>query len=217
MIAMFKVGVREKGALQRPARRPPPAPPPAGSPMLLSAGDALGAATADDTAALPADLLQDDEVVILLLRPSPLFIVLGALGSLAVIAMLTLFLAYLSAFPWIPWTDEVAFALGAAGTAARLVWQALEWWSRVYVLTDRRLIRRMGVVRVAVFEAPLSRIQHTSVFQRLRERLFGLGTLGFATAGSDVYEAFWVMIARPFAVHRAVVEAMNRYGRNRSC
>ena len=70
----------------------------------------------------------------------------------------------------------------------------------------------MGVLRVSVFEAPLRNIQHTSVFSLLRERLFGLGTIGFATAGSDVFEAYWVMIPRPFAVHKVVVDAIERYG-----
>jgi hypothetical protein len=69
----------------------------------------------------------------------------------------------------------------------------------------------MGVLRVAVFQTQLKNIQHTSVFTRVRERLFGLGTIGFATSGSDVFEAFWLMIRQPFAVHRTVVEAIERY------
>jgi hypothetical protein len=97
--------------------------------------------------------------------------------------------------------------------AARLIWQTLEWMGRVYVLTDRRLIRRRGVLRVAVFQTLLSNIQHTSVFALLRERIFGLGTIGFATAGSDTYEAFWVMIPDPYGVHKIVDDAIRRYGR----
>ena len=94
-----------------------------------------------------------------------------------------------------------------------LSWQTLEWYSRVYVLTDRRIIRRMGVLRVTVFETQVKNIQHTSVFKSMRERLFGLGSIGFATAGSDVFEAFWVMIDRPFQVHRIVVRTIEKYGK----
>jgi hypothetical protein len=83
----------------------------------------------------------------------------------------------------------------------------------VYVLTDRRIIRRMGVLRMSIFESPLRNIQHTSVYARLRERLFGLGTIAFATAGSDAFDALWVMVRRPFDVHRTVNEAIRRYGR----
>lgn len=183
---------------------------------VLNVGDAIGAPVERADAMLPADLIHDDEIIILLLRPSPLFIVLGAAGSLIAIAIITLTLAWISHLPvpWIGFTDRDAFVFGGVLALLRITWQGLEWWSRVYVLTDRRLIRKMGVVRIAIFETPLRRIQHTSVFRRLRERLFGLGTLGFATAGSDTYEAFWVMIDKPYAVHKIVLQAIQRYGRN---
>lgn len=163
---------------------------------------------------LPAELIEDDEVVILLLRPSLLFVPLASLGGLMAIAVVVLVLALVAEnFAWIPWREGHVYGLGVAAAALRLLWQCLEWWCRIYVLTDRRVIRRMGVLRVSVFEAPLRNIQHTSVFRLLRERIFGLGSIGFATAGSDVFDAFWVMVRQPFAVHRTVVEAIRRYGR----
>ncbi|MHC4948283.1 MAG: PH domain-containing protein [Planctomycetota bacterium] len=183
---------------------------------ILNAGEAMGLPVDRAQAVLPAELIHDDEVVILLLRPSPLFVVLSALGGLATVLVITLLLAYLARFTqqigWIGWTDTQAFGLGAALAALRMGWQTLEWWSRIYVLTDRRIIRRMGVLRVSVFETELRHVQHTSVFRRLRERLTGLGSIGFATAGSDVFDAFWTMVAQPFAVHRVVVETIRRSG-----
>ena len=117
----------------------------------------------------------------------------------------------------------IALLLGVAlstliGTAIglatlRVGWQFLEWLSRVYVLTDRRVVCRSGVLRMSVFQTQLKNIQHTSVFASLRERTTGLGTIGFATAGSDTFEAFWTMIRNPFGVHKIVVEAIERYGR----
>lgn len=166
---------------------------------------------------LPANLIDDDETIILLLRPSPLYIILGSLTSIAVILIVMMLLAYLAnRFPrWIGWSDAEAFSLGAAAITLRLIWQTLDWWCRVYVLTDRRVIRRMGVLRVVIFQSALNMIQHTSVFTQIRERLFSLGTIGFATAGTSSFEAFWHMIPRPFAVHKTVVETINRYGRKR--
>lgn len=162
---------------------------------------------------LPAELIQEDEVVILLLRPSLWYIPLASFGSLVFIALITFMLAYVSRFPWVNWSDPLAFGFGFALAALRLSWQALEWYSRVYVLTDRRIIRRMGVLRVAVFETQLKNIQHTSIYRSMRERMFRLGSIGFATAGSDVFEAFWVMINRSFAVHRIVVKTIEKYGK----
>ncbi len=163
--------------------------------------------------AVPSGLLADDEIIILLLRPSLLYVMLSALASLTIIAVVTLTLALLAIrIAWIPWSEPAAYALGTAVAAGRLLWQCVEWWGLVFVLTDRRVMRRSGVLRVAVFDAPLRNIQHTSVFQPLRERLFGLGSIGFATAGSDIFDAFWVMIRQPFAVHKIVVETIERYG-----
>jgi len=180
---------------------------------LQSAGDTPELTARPITQALPEGLVDDDEVVILLLRPSMLYIPLASLSGLLVIAVVTLALMYLGRLVGMPGTDTVAFGLGVAGGIVRLAWQGLEWWSRLYVLTDRRVLRRKGVLRPTVFEAKLRDIQHTSVFRRLRERTCGLGSIGFASAGSEVFDAFWVMIRQPFAVHRTVVEAIERYGR----
>ncbi|MBT8486117.1 MAG: PH domain-containing protein [Phycisphaerales bacterium] len=187
----------------------------------IASSDAAGveaeAASAGRGAALlPADLIRDDEIILLIIRPSVLYIPLSCITSLVFIAFLACLLAYLARWQdWIPWRDTQAFGLGVAAGFGRLGWQAIDWYSHVYVLTDQRVIRRMGVLRVAVFQTRLRQIQHTSVFRRVRERVFGLGTIGFATSGSDVFEAFWLMVRRPFAVHRTVVDAIERYGRGR--
>ncbi|MCI0362696.1 MAG: PH domain-containing protein [Phycisphaerales bacterium] len=168
------------------------------------------------TVGLTKDLVRDDEVVILMLRPSWLYVVLSSAGGLLFIALMTFALAYMAKFmsqmPGIGWTDRQAFMLGIGLAALRLGWQVLEWVSRVYILTDRRVICRSGVLRGSVFETPLKNIQHVSVFARYRERMFGLGTIGFATSGSHTFQAYWVMIRQPFAVHKTVVQAIQRYG-----
>lgn len=160
-----------------------------------------------------SNLVRDDEIIILLLRPSLLFIVLVPLGSIMALLIVTLALALLAAkVSWIGWNEQQAYMLGFTLICLRLGWQTLEWINRVYILTDQRIITRSGVLRVSVFEAQLKRIQHTSMFMRLRERVFGLGTIGFATAGSDMLDSFWIMLRHPFAVHRTIVETIQRYG-----
>ena len=189
--------------------------------MILAVGRILNATDVSDLpveqagTVLPEGLLQDDEVIILVLRPSMLFVGLSSMGSLSLIAIATLLLALLGLrVGFIPWSEIQAYAVGVAAAAARLLWQVLDWMGRTYVLTDRRIIRRVGVLHVNVFETPLRNIQHTSVFRLVRERVFGLGTIGFATAGSDVFDAFWVMVRNPFSVHKIVVDAIERYGRH---
>lgn len=162
---------------------------------------------------LARDLVDQDEVIILLIRPSLWYVLLQSFGSLVFIALVTFALAYMSRLPWTNWNDMQVFALGVGLSALRLGWQMLEWMSRAYVLTDRRVITRGGVIRTVVVQAPLKNIQHTAMFASLRERVTGLGTIGFATAGSDSFESLWLMVRTPQQVHKAVVEAIRRYGR----
>ncbi len=164
---------------------------------------------------LPADMLHDDEIILLLLRPSPLFIILFSLGGIVAVFLATVAVLFASRFVWLPLNEVQIVTLGTGLLAARLGWQLLEWYSRLYILTDRRIIRRVGVLRTMTFESPLSNIQHTEVFARLRERLFGLGTIGFATSGTGRFEAFWVAVRQPYVVQRTVIEAIERYGRRR--
>ncbi len=162
---------------------------------------------------LARDLIDQDEVILLLIRPSLWYVPLQSFGSLVFIALVTFVLAYMSRLPWTNWNDMQVFALGVGLSALRLGWQMLEWMSRAYVLTDRRVITRGGVIRTVVVQAPLKNIQHTAMFASLRERLTGLGTIGFATAGSDSFELLWQMVRSPQQVHKSVVEAIRRYGR----
>jgi hypothetical protein len=178
-----------------------------------AATDAEAVEAESATALLPRGVLRDDEIIILMLRPSVLYVLLAPAGSLLLILILMLALALVAAkAPWLGWHEEQAYVIGAALMAMRLSAQALDWGNRLYILTDQRIITRSGVLRVCWFEAHLRSIQHTSVFMRMRERLCGLGSIGFATAGSDVFDTFWLMLRQPFHVHRTITETIRRYG-----
>lgn len=164
------------------------------------------------TAMLPAELIQPGEIVILLLKPSPWYILLEPLRALAIMVMMVALAVLIQdKTTWFGDSRRDLILTGVLVIGVRLFWQFLEWMSRVYVLTDRRVIRVQGVLRISVFETPLSKIQHTHTYFSLRERFFALGTLGFATAGTGIVEAYWRMIAKPLDVHRVVVQTISRY------
>ena len=164
---------------------------------------------------LPAQLIDPGEIIVLLLKPSPWFIVLGPLRSLSVLLVFTIAMIALDHTEVIGISNRDLAAFGLLLIGLRIIWQFLEWLSRVYVLTDRRVIRVKGVIRVQVFETRLDQIEHTELLLSLRERLFGLGTITFATAGTAITELWWTMIARPLEAHQHVVEAINRYSNRR--
>ena len=192
-----------------------PAEPPRGHALAAAeAGDAAEAepALARANAMLPAELLQPGEVIILLIKPSPWFILLVPLRFIAVVLLCALLAVQLQKRGinlGLDRHDLIIAALAIVGL--RLFWQMLEWLSHVYVLTDQRVIRVMGVLNVQVFECPLQKIQQTDLILPLIQRLFWLGSIGFATAGTATHEAFWLMIAKPLEVHAKIVETLRRY------
>lgn len=137
------------------------------------------------------------ERVIVSIKPSLLFVVLWPLGGIVVLGGLA------GAGAWVVERFEFGFAgarvvqVGVLLIGVRLIWQGLEWLTRLYVLTDKRVVRVFGVLQQRAAEIPLDRIQHVVMYRSVRERIFGLGTIGFATAGTGGVEVYWVMVARP--------------------
>lgn len=164
------------------------------------------------------ELISDDEIIILKLKPDPAFIILASLGSLFPIAFMVMLLAYLSNTPLISsslitWSDLDALIFGLIIACIRLTWQALDWWNRVYILTDRRVITMSGIFRRYYYEAPLRNIQHLAIVRSFRERILSLGSIAYATSGSDRYDTIWLMLKQPFAIHKTISQTIERYGR----
>lgn len=174
-----------------------------------------GAAIESEVALPPfvSSLVSEDETVLLVLRPSVLMVPLWSIESFTIIAAMTFAFAWAADFGWAAWTEPQAFGFGLVALALRLLWSFLDWANRLYVLTDRRVVRRRGILQVDLFEARLDRIQQTSVLQLVRERTFGLGTIAFATAGTGTLDAVWEAVADPFRIHGEVARAIDRYGR----
>jgi len=173
--------------------------------------DLTGEDAARVTTLLPPQLLQSGEVIVLLLKPSLWFILLESLGTLTLISLILVAGIAMDNADLVDISQRDLVLLAVGVTAVRLFWQFLEWLSRVYVLTDLRVIRVKGVLRVQVFETALKNIQHTTTLFSLRERFFGLGTIAFATAGTGGHEAAWSMVARPLEVNQVVIQTLNRY------
>ena len=85
----------------------------------------------------------------------------------------------------------------------------LQWASRTYVLTDRRVIRIRGVLTIDIFQSSLTRIQNTFMVLTLPQRFFGLGDIEFTTAGTGGVEAVWRHLKSPLPIHHQLLRAMN--------
>lgn len=146
--------------------------------------------------------LGDGEELLLSLSPHWIFILLDRplvlASSLAVAAFAALVL------------EGPASALGFAAPVAWLVWQLVERASRTYVLTDRRVVMIAGVLRQAVVDVPITNVLQASVFRTIPERLLGLGTVTFATAGTGGQDIRWRVLDRPLDTLRVARDAIDR-------
>lgn len=156
-------------------------------------------------------------------RPHPLFILLWRAGAIIGLLALAGVVAWaLSAvgggghsatLEW--WRGAVVLGLVAAA-AGVLAWSALVWSHHEFVLTEERAIWASGVISRFVVQIPLDRVQNIAAYRSLRERIFGLGTVGLASAGTDTFEVVWPMVSRPAAVVQAVTDAVKVAQRRRT-
>ncbi|HEX8875199.1 MAG TPA: dephospho-CoA kinase [Phycisphaerales bacterium] len=86
-----------------------------------------------------------------------------------------------------------AFLLVVGRTIWEIIWRACAR----YELTPTHLRTTHGVFSRFSVEIALARVQHSVLSKRLTERLAGVGTLGFASAGTDLVEAVWVSVDEP--------------------
>ena len=127
--------------------------------------------------------------------------------------------------------DSVVDALGcsAGGTGAVLImrfiikhvfwittlavlllfmWRILQYLNTEYGITNRRLIIKKGVIRVAVAEIPTDRIESIYCVQGIMGRLFHYGTIFISGVGGTM--PVFYMVSRPYALRRKIVEIIER-------
>ncbi len=152
--------------------------------------------------------IPSDERVHLSIKPAVRSILLRSLATAVVLTLMAGLSWWL--LPMAGRADLRRPVLWGAGLllGVRLVWETLVWISRRFVLTDQRVMSISGVIVRQVREVPLARVQNTVLVRSLGERIFALGTIGVASAGSAWIEVAWVMIARPAERLDAIRQAM---------
>ena len=105
---------------------------------------------------LPESLLNEGEQVVLAIKPSLWIVVFFSFQT----ALISLAIALIATFwlkgPLVPWL----IITPAIIALARIIFAILQWASRVYVLTDQRVIVVAGVFTVTIFQINLERGTH---------------------------------------------------------
>ncbi len=121
-------------------------------------------------------VIPDDETILLMIRPSPWFIVSTSMRAVPAAAAAGAVLVVASLDPSIPWDFRGALFASTAIVLARAGWQSIDWFMRLYILTDRRIVVRRGVV-AEIFECTLGEVAGIGQPRRWGERLGGTGSL----------------------------------------
>lgn len=157
---------------------------------------------------VPAQLLDGGEVVILAVKPSLWFLVFDPIRWVAVSVLLLLGVAWLAQSSlWDVSLNAVAPVVGIA-LGLRLLVSVLRWVSRVYVLTNRRVMCICGVLRPDIWECVLVRVRNTRLTAEPQEKLVGLGTIEFITEEQPAPQRAWRYISRSEEVHAEVRKAI---------
>lgn len=160
--------------------------------------------------ATPADaLLTGDEIIQLSIKPSLWFIAFVSFRWTAGLLILSAALFVLaresgSVLQWI------ACELAVCGAMLRVGIGALQWASRLYVLTNRRVMRFRGVMSVDVAQCRLEQIAQVELRRSGAQPLLRLGTLRIFPTAPNAPRVSWEHVARPAEVERIVREAAQR-------
>lgn len=151
----------------------------------------------------PRKLLNDDEEIILDLKPHWLFM---ALSSGVFIAVVVVGLLLLGWNPKNSFLDKSSAGLAGVGFVIAAVWVGLtylRWVNTHFVLTTDRIINREGIIAKRGVDIPLDRINTVFFNQGPLERLVGAGDLKVESASEEGANHFR-NIRRPSIVQKEI-------------
>ena len=127
----------------------------------------------------PSKLLSEGEDVVLELHPHWKVLVLPVLSLLAVLGLTGFLLAVVE--------DEIGrYVIGGVASLLLLVFflvPFLRWRTTLFVITDRRVVVRSGILSRTGRDIPLSRVNDVTFAHNVIERILGCGTLVVESAG----------------------------------
>jgi membrane protein YdbS with pleckstrin-like domain len=152
------------------------------------------------TVPISTDLLDDDEDVLVDLRPHWVFFSGPLIVTAAAIAVTVL---VFRAFPKAPVGVAYLLALVIAVPALWLIARLARWFGTSLVVTDRRIVLRTGVLGRSVLNLRMQRIVDTHCTQRPLERVLGSGRIVLELEGDGGPIAL-DDVRRPRALQRVI-------------
>ncbi len=135
----------------------------------------------------PAKLLNEGERVVISTRTHPKALIAPLLVLVVTGVVIALAASWAQGLDE-PWSTVVGALCGAIAAAVVVVWTVvpfLRWMSTTYTFTNRRFIKRSGIVAKEGRTIPLNRISGVDFEIGVIDRIFGCGTLVVSDASAD--------------------------------
>ncbi|MDY6869280.1 MAG: PH domain-containing protein [Actinomycetota bacterium] len=140
----------------------------------------------------PENVLAKDEHVVLLRHPHWGRLTIPALVLIVMTAIAAFVAGYVNTLNWESNAKNVVFlVIGAIWLLLvgwLTVWPFLNWLTTHFVITDRRVMFRHGLVTRAGIDIPLARINSVEFRHGLIDRMLRTGTLIIESAAQDPLE-----------------------------
>jgi uncharacterized membrane protein YdbT with pleckstrin-like domain len=159
----------------------------------------------------PRKLINEGENVVLDLKPHWFFFWKHIAFGAAFLVVFVLWLGPANGSSWLGWP----LGIGLLVYAGFVVVKYLAWTYTHFVLTDRRVISRSGIVSKRGTEIPLERINNIDFSQSLLLRALGAGDLDIESAGREGQSHF-DNVRHPDMVQQEVYRQMEANARRQA-
>ena len=179
-------------------------------PSQVNPAPASVASAEADVSVIPGDILEGDEIIQLSIKPSLWFVPLVSANIVVPFLMIAAIAAAVgTSFEWNP-VVMLVFKMAIIGTVIRIAFASLQWASRLYLLTNRRVMTFRGVLNVQVSQSPLSRIAEAQLESAWYQGLLGLGAVRMLPRRETDEPLSWTYLARPGEVHELLSRAIRK-------
>jgi uncharacterized membrane protein YdbT with pleckstrin-like domain len=138
--------------------------------------------------AFPDELLVEGEQVVVHKHPHWKKIILPALALLLIAGLVSYRAALLAAQGWASWSWLVLAGIGLVLVGWLTVIPVIRWRTTHFVVTNRRVLVREGVLTRTGMDIPMGRINSVQFRHNIIERLLGCGTLVIESASDEALE-----------------------------
>jgi uncharacterized membrane protein YdbT with pleckstrin-like domain len=140
----------------------------------------------------PDNVLAGDEQVVVHRHPHWKRLTGAVLVFILATGLATFVAAVVNATDWEHTAKNVVFAviwaIWLVVVGWLTLWPFLSWLTTHFVITDRRVMFRQGVLTRSGIDIPLARIQHIEFRHRIVDRILRTGTLIIESASQDPLE-----------------------------